>query len=174
MGCRGGTAGKPPAWDETAADKLWDDLASKDAAKAFAAIRLLRANPDKAVPLFKERTKLVSLPENLKQLLADVGSEDFASARRQQSLSRRSATRRGRTGAGVGRATVPEAKKRLGELLVRLDAATPSRLRLVRTVEVVEGINSPDATALLEAWAGGTGGVPLAAEAKAALRRLTK
>ena len=79
VGCgRGHCAPGPPAWDAAAANRVWDELASKDGAKAFAAIRLLRANPDKAVPFLKERTKLPTVPENLKQLLADLGSEDFA------------------------------------------------------------------------------------------------
>jgi RNA polymerase sigma factor (sigma-70 family) len=169
----GELAGKPAAW-EGAGDKVWDDLASKDAARAFAAIRTLRANPEKAIALLKERTTLAALPENLKQLVADLGSEDFATREKaMEALAALGEAARSALETALGAATNPEAKKRLGELLVRLDAATTARFRLVRAVEAVEGIDTPEAKSLLETWASGAGPL-LAAEAKIALLRRAK
>jgi hypothetical protein len=73
--------------------------------------------------------------------------------------------------AEAARASSPEAARRLGGLLARLDASTPARRRLVRAVEVVEGIGAREAKEVLEHWAGGNAGSTLAAEAKAALLR---
>jgi WD40 repeat protein len=168
----GALAPKPPAWEAATADRVWDELASTDGAKAFAAIRLLRANPEKAVPLLAERTKLPAAPGNVKQLLADLGSEDFATRERAtEGLAAAGEAVRPALAAEAARTASPEAKKRLGELLARLDAPTTARFRLVRAVEVVEGIDAREAKELLERWAGGAAGALIAAEAKAALLR---
>jgi hypothetical protein len=171
----GALAAKPPAWDATAADRVWNDLGSKDAVRAFATIRLLRAHPDRAVPFLAERTKLPGLPENLNQLLTDLGSEDFATREKAtDALAALGEAVRSALAAEEARATAPEAKRRLGELLGRLDAPTPARFRLVRAVEAVEGMGTREAKELLEHWAGGSAGATLAAEAKAALLRRAK
>lgn len=165
---------KPPAWDAGTADRVWADLASKDAAVAFAAVRLLRANPEKAVPLLAERTKLPAVPTNLKDLLADLGADDFATRERATAALADLGEAARPSLAEAARATDPEAKKRAGELLARLDAGTPGRVRLVRAVESVEGIDARGAWDLLDRWAGGSGGATLAAEANAALLRRTR
>jgi len=163
--------GKPLAWD---ADKAWDDLCSKDAAKAFAAMRMLRANPEQAVPLLKERAKLPAPPEAevLKKLLADLGSADFATREKATAaLGAAGESVRAAMEAEAARTQSPESARRLEGIIARLDTPTPASWRLVRAVEVVEGIGSREVKELLEHWASGRAGVPLATEAKAALRR---
>jgi hypothetical protein len=170
----GDLAGRPPAWDTAAADRVWDELGSTDAARAFAAIRLLRANPEKAVPLLQERTKPPAAPEPaaLKKLFADLDSNDFPTREKATAaLAAAGESVRAELAAEAARAPSPEAARRLGELLTRLDAPTPARWRLVRAVEAVEGIDTAEAKQLLEHWAGGTAGTALAAEAKAVLLR---
>jgi hypothetical protein len=56
----------------------------------------------------------------------------------------------------------------------RVTARTPARLRLIRAVEAVEGMRTPEAEALLKTWAGGSEGSTLAVEAAAALARLRR
>src|SRR5262249_53288019 len=70
----GEQAGRAPAWDAADAERVWDDLASADAARAFAAMRRLRANPAAAVPLLRDKTKLPRPPDaaTLKKLFADL------------------------------------------------------------------------------------------------------
>lgn len=163
--------GKPPAWD---ADKAWDNLGSKDAAKAFAAIRMLRANPDRAMSLLKEWAKLPVAPEAevLKKLLADLGSEDFTTREKATAaLGAAGESVRAAMEAEAVRTQSPEAARRLEGLLAKLDVPTPAHWRLVRAVEVIEGIGSREAKELLEHWSGGVAGAYLTAEAKAALRR---
>jgi hypothetical protein len=169
----GALASAAPAW-ETAAGTVWDELASKDAARAFAAIRLLRANPEKAVALLKERPQRSTAPGTaaLKKLFDDLGSGDFATRETAtRTLARFGDEVRAAMREEVARTASPEAKKRLDELLARLDAPTPARLRLVRAVEVIEGLDSPEAKALLDEWATGPTGTTLAAEARDAIRR---
>ena len=117
MGRGRGRGGAPPAWGEGSAARAWEDLASADAAKGFAAVRLLRANPEKALAILAERTKPPAVPANLKELVADLGSEDFATRERASAArwrhwaSRRVRRRRMRRGAD------PEAAKRASDLL---------------------------------------------------------
>jgi RNA polymerase sigma factor (sigma-70 family) len=167
----GDLGGKPPAWD---ADKVWDELGSKDGTKAFAAIRQLRAKPDKAVALLKEQTKLPAAPEPaaLQKLFADLGSEDFPTREKAtEQLAAAGESVRSALVAEQARARSPEAARRLADLVGRLDAPSPARWRLVRAVEAVEGIDAWEARELLEHWAGGSCGTVLAAEAKVTLLR---
>jgi RNA polymerase sigma factor (sigma-70 family) len=165
---------RPPAWDASATAKVWSGLGAKDAVQAFATIRLLRANPDKAVAFLKERAKLPATPDAhmLEKLLADLGSDDFAT--REKAMATLT-----ECGEAVrfwlreeAAASSPEVRKRIGELLTRLDAPTPARLRLLRAAEVLEQLGTPEAKALLEAWVDGSAGATLAGEAKIALARL--
>jgi hypothetical protein len=170
----GDLGGPPAAWDATAADAVWDELAAKDPAKAFAAARRLRANAKDAIPVLKERAKLppAASADALKKLFADLTSEDFSTREKAtETLAGFSEVVRGALEAEAARTESPEAKRRLAGLLTRLDAPLPGRVRLIRAVEVVEGIGTPEAKALLEAWAGGSAGATLAVEAKAALGR---
>jgi RNA polymerase sigma factor (sigma-70 family) len=170
----GDLAGPPPAWDPAAADRVWADLASSDAAKAFAAVRRLRGSPAVAVPFLRERTKLPAAPDPdaLKALFADLDAGDFGTRERATAaLAGYGEAVGDALRAELARSTSAEARKRLQGLLARLSAPTPERLRLARTAEAVEGMGTPDADALLAAWAGGSGGPTLAAEATAAVAR---
>jgi hypothetical protein len=64
-----------------------------------------------------------------------------------------------------------ETGRRLEQLLNAATALTPDGLRHVRACEVLEGVGTPEATALLRVWAAGPDGARLTAEAKASLAR---
>jgi hypothetical protein len=167
----GDLGGPPPAWD---ADSAWDELASKDAVRAFTTVRQLRANPEKAVAMLKERTKPPAAPEPavLKKLLADLSSEDFANREKAtEQLAVAGESVRSALVAERGRNPSPEATQRLSDLIGRLDSPGPTGWRLIRAVEVVEGLGTPEAKALLEAWANGSGLPVLNAEASVAILR---
>jgi hypothetical protein len=170
----GELAAAPPKWEAADAGRLWEELASDSAARAFAALRRLRMHPAAAVPLLRARTKLPAAPdaEALKRLFADLESADFR-------------TRENATAALIGFGEViqgalekeqactrsDEVRARVGRLLARLTARTPERIRLIRAVEAVEGMAGSEAKGLLEEWARGAAGGTLAAEAMAALAR---
>jgi RNA polymerase sigma factor (sigma-70 family) len=168
-----GTLGRPQ-WSTAAADRGWDDLAALDAAKAFAPMCLLRANPDQALPFLKERVKLGPDAQTLKGLFADLGSDDFPKREKAQAaLAGYGEVVGGALEAELKRTESPEIQARLTALLKKRkapDVMTPDRLRLVRVVEVVEVIGTAEARALLKLWA--ASGVPvLGGEAQAALVR---
>ena len=48
-----------------------------------------------------------------------------------------------------------EAQSRLKPLIEKAAAMTPEKLRAIRVCEVLEGLGTPESTALLEAWARG-------------------
>jgi RNA polymerase sigma factor (sigma-70 family) len=165
--------GPPPTWEAAGADRVWDDLGSNDAARGFTALRRLRAEPATTIAFLRERSK-AHPPEAaaLKKLLADLDASDF------QTRAKATATLAGfgeavhdALRAELTHAVSPESRKRLQGLLDRLAATTPARLRLIRAVEAVEGLATPEAKALLETWAGGNSGPTLTAEAIAALSR---
>jgi WD40 repeat protein len=75
---------KPLPKDLTLTDKeldnLWSDLASDEVGKAYAASRLLRADPARAVPFLRQQLKSkvpVPTPEKLQQLIADLDAQEF-------------------------------------------------------------------------------------------------
>jgi hypothetical protein len=170
----GDARGAAPRWQAADADRLWDDLRSTSAARAFTALRRLRAHPALAVPLLRARTKLPAAPraEALRRLFADLDAADFRTREKAMaSLADLGEVIRDALEAEGARTKSAEVRARVGRLLARLTAPTPERLRLIRAVEAVEGMAAPEAKALLQAWAGGTAGAALVAEAKAALSR---
>ena len=106
-------------------------------------------------------------------LIAALGAEEFA--------DRESATKEL---AALGRRVEPDLRKaagtsasgeirsRAGDLLARLPLLAPDELRVVRAVEVVEWVATPEAVRLLESWVAGTDVPRLATEARSARARL--
>jgi hypothetical protein len=162
-----------PAWNAVAADRLWADLA-EDPVKGFVASRMLRSEPGKAIPFLKERTKLAPAPAAnvLKPLLSNLVSEDYPTREKAtETLERYGESIRSALEDELKSTTSPEAKKRLTGLVTRLDAMSPARIRCIRAVEAVDGMNNQEARKLLETWASGSAGQALAEEAKHSLAR---
>lgn len=169
----GKLAGPVPGWNAGAADRVWADLAAGPV-KGFAAIRMLRSEPEKAIPFLKERTKLTPAPaaEVHKRLMADLHSKSFSTREKAtEALGGYGESIRSALEAELKSTTSADARTRLTDLVARLDVMSPARIRLVRAVEAVDGMSGPGATALLETWASGSAGTALAAEARTALAR---
>jgi hypothetical protein len=157
--------------------RLWADLAGKDARKAFAARWTLAAAPEQALPLLGERLKPVRAanPQRLRQLLADLDSEQFAVRQKaQEELEKlgdlaEPALRR----TLEGKPTL-EVRRRVQVLLERLRGSVtqPELLQALRAVAVLEDIGTSAARRLLQELAKGTPEARLTREAKGALRRL--
>jgi RNA polymerase sigma factor (sigma-70 family) len=157
-------------------DALWADLAGKDAAKAFAAIRKLGTSPQQAVNLIKERVHPVSSPDGARvaQLLGDLESDRFEVRRKAESELER-----------LGQVVEPELRKvladepsvdlrqRVDRLLQKLTGqAAASLVRDLRAVELLELVGGSEARQVLQTLAGGAAGARLTREAKAAAERL--
>ena len=76
--------------------------------------------------------------------------------------------------AALRTAESPEATTRLSAILKRAKRILPEEIRIRRTVEAVEWMNTPEAVRLLALWAGGVAGARLTEESKSALSRLTR
>jgi hypothetical protein len=160
-------------------DALWTDLAGKDAARAFDAIRKLSASPDQAVTLLTGRVRPATAadPKRLARLLGDLDSDRFEVRRQAQSEL-----------AGLGELAEPalrkalagdpslEVRQRVEQLLNNLSGQIPQAGQLgeMRAVELLELMGSSQARRLLQALAEGAPEARLTREARSAIRRLTR
>jgi WD40 repeat protein len=170
------TRPQPKAPLRTEPGRLWDELASEDAARAYQAINELTAAKDAAVALLAERLQPAAAPNPaaVKKLLTDLGSDRFA--------QREKATRElQQLGSAVESALRDrltkdpsmEERRRLDDLLKKIRTRTlpQEALRGVRAVQVFERVGSDEARRQLDRLAGGVSS-PLTQAARAALDRL--
>jgi hypothetical protein len=160
------------------AEAMWNDLAGTDAARAYAAVRRLAASPE-VETFLRERVKPTPAanPKHLAKLIADLDSATLATregaAKELEKLGDRA---EGALRKALADGVPLEPRRRIEALLKRLanEAREPSaeRLRLVRTLEVLEQAGTEGARRLLRALAKGAPGAWLTEEAKAALGRL--
>jgi RNA polymerase sigma factor (sigma-70 family) len=160
-------------------DALWTDLAGKDAAQAFDAIRKLSASPDQTVALLRDRVRPATPadPKRLARLLGDLDSDVFEVRRQAQSELEglgelaETALRKALTGDPS-----LEVRQRVERLLDNLSGQAPpaERLRELRAVELLELISSSEARQLLQTLAEGAPEARLTREARSAVRRLPR
>jgi WD40 repeat protein len=179
------TAGDEPFQGAIAAaecDKLWTDLASDKAPPAYAAMWKLRAAPQAALAFFKDRLKPTD-PGKLKpvaQLIKELDDQTFEVRRAAQDaledygeLAEKELLR-----TLDGKPPL-EVVRRIQELLFTLEQkratglAPPEELRVIRSIQALEWIATPEARAFLEMLAAGSPIVRQTQEAKAAVARLT-
>jgi RNA polymerase sigma factor (sigma-70 family) len=155
----------------------WTDLAGRDAARAFAAIRKLCACPNQAVTFIKHCVRPVAAPDpqRLTKLLADLASDRFESRR----LAEAELLRLGDQVEPALRQALADdppldLRQRLERLLKQSGNGPPAEiLRDLRAVEVLELIGGPDARRVLQGLASGMPGARLTRQARAASKRLT-
>jgi RNA polymerase sigma factor (sigma-70 family) len=154
---------------------LWSLLADADAAKAYQAILTLESVPDQAVPLLAERLHLQADDKRISRLLALLDSDDFTERERATKELRELgwAAEPALHRALEGKPSL-EVRQRLTELLdgIRKQPLPPQMLRMLRGMEVLEHIGTPQARKVIAPLAEGTPHSRLTREAKAALQRL--
>lgn len=152
-------------------------LGLSDPTRAQRGMEYLYRNPADTVKLLAGRIRVPAAapPGRIAGLVADLGSPDFQ--------TRRAAVTELAAIGGEAIAAVrqqieksmdPEVRKLAAEVLVKIDGP-PTRsddLRILRAVEVLEGLATADARALLGRWATGPPGNRLTVEAAAAVKRL--
>jgi hypothetical protein len=157
---------------------LWTDLASSDAGKAFQAILKLSASPHDTVAYLEQRLRPVPAPDPkvVAQLFNDLDHPKFQ-VRDKATLDIDK----------LGDLAKPELQKRLAgkpslemrqrmeKMLAKLNGpiTAPETLQLLRAVEVLERIATPEALATLRILAKGADGHRLTEEARDAISRLT-
>ena len=155
-------AGAFPELTAEGREAAWATLASSDAAKAFDAIVALAASRE-AVPFLSERLKPATAvdAERVNRLITEIRRQQVRFCARKQPTRLR----------GLGRQAVPALKKALAaqpvlesrrRIEALLDLASDANLsaddlRLVRAVEVLERIATPEARKALERLAGAHG-----------------
>jgi RNA polymerase sigma factor (sigma-70 family) len=162
-------------------DDLWADLASDEAGKAFAAARLLRADPARSVPFLQQHLKPkveLPAPDKLKQLIADLDADEFKKrAAANQELEKLGVLAEPALRAALAKGPPLETKQRVERLLKLLEGdgkpLSAVQHREVRAVRVLEHTEAPEARQLLELLVKASPGWWVRQEAQAALKRLT-
>jgi WD40 repeat protein len=154
----------------------WQALADGDATKAFAAMGAWAAVPKEAVDWIKDRVKPAPPLDRQRALSLMKQLDDDQFEVREQ--AKRDLLKLGEPllpvldQALVGNLS-PESERRLKELHGKLTemGLQSDRLRVVRAVEVLERIGTPQARQVLQALAGGAPGALATTSAEAALKR---
>lgn len=168
--------GRPDAVAVTAA---WGDLAGADAKAVYRAIGLLVEAPAQAVPFLRQRLKpaaVVVQPKQVQNWIEELDSDEFAT---RAAASEKLENAGGPAEQGIRQALSAgpslEARRRLEGILKKLRGVpAPETLRVLRAVQALELIGSPEAQAALETLAGGAAGAWETRHAQAALARLKK
>jgi hypothetical protein len=158
--------------------RLWDDLGSRDTARAYRAVWALAGSPRLAVRYVGERVRRVPMPDArlVARRLVELDSDDFATRERATAEMARwgevvaddlKRALRGKPSA--------EVKRRVERLLSGLEPWRPlpaEQVRALRALEVLEHAGTARAEQVLRALARGAAAARLTREARAALDRL--
>jgi WD40 repeat protein len=163
---------------ESAAAKLWVELATVDPARGRQAVESLAGDPKAALAMFRQRLTPTLTPEakKLAALIDGLDSDEFEV--RQQStlaLERLGPLAGPAMQQALSRYPGLEARRRMEALVDKLErsAFPPEALRMVRAIQVLENIGTREARDFLVSLTKGDAGALLTDEAQAALRRLT-
>jgi RNA polymerase sigma factor (sigma-70 family) len=151
---------------------LWAHLAGADAGLAFRAVETLAGNPQRGVPIVRERLHAVKdLAERIDALVARLDDDEFET---REQASRELEAIGPDTASALLKAArehpSPEVRNRAGRILLR--AGEGLSLAHARAVEVLERAATPEAREVLSALAGREMDSPLKRDAAAALTRL--
>jgi WD40 repeat protein len=158
-------------------DRLWADLAGKDAARAYRAVAALADHPGQAGPFLRDAVKGTAAAggKRLSRLIAELDAEDFAV---RENASKELAALGDAAGPALKEALrnkpSPESAQRLRELLKKINpqVTPPETVRVLRAVEAMERVGTPPAREALRALAEGSADPDVVREARASLRRL--
>lgn len=170
----GGGAPDAPA---PPSERLWDDLAERNGARARRAVWALARAPGGAAFLARKLRPVASADAaRVAALIGDLDSDSFETrTHASDELARIGEPAAPALREAAEKGDSPEVQRRAHDLLDRLDADRgPQRWREIRAVEALEHTASPDAPALLKSLATGAPDAPLTKEARAALDRLAR
>jgi len=159
-------------------DALWNDLAGRDAALASRAIWTLAGVRRQSVSFLEERLQPIRVPESdrIKRLIADLDDARFPiRSRAIEDLAELAEF----AGPALRKALTDnpglEKRRRLELLIANLEnyVLPPGQLRMLRAIEALEQIGTPESLRLLKTLAGGAAS-PVTQEAEESLRQLAK
>jgi WD40 repeat protein len=159
-------------------EPLWDELASADAPKAYRAMIALCSAPAEAVSFLSRHLQPATSidPRQVSKLIADLDSDRFAErSNASAELERLGDIATGPLNKKLAESSSPESRERIKLILKNsYPVRSPSILREIRAVEVLEKIGTQPAQQLLQALAAGAASARLTKEASSALGRLTR
>jgi hypothetical protein len=176
--------GEPAPAVEQKPDALWKVLAKTDARQAFSAVRALADTPRTAVPLLREKLKMVAAlegfdddPQSIARLIDQLDDKDFklreGATRDLKKLGKRAEPAlRKALDAKPGVEVQQRIEKLLGELTQ--PNLSVERLQAGRALETLELIGGAEARRTLQALAADARNPWLRTEIKGALARLGK
>src|SRR5262249_31410104 len=158
-----------------ALDALWEDLGGRDSLALDAAVRILAALPDQAVPLLRERLKPVPRvdSERVVQLVAGLNNPDFNARKRAAAELRQL----GDLALPALRQSLEKGFSEIGRrILQRMESEfpTPEQMRGVLALQILERIRNADSRQLLEQLGQGAPEALLTREARDLLSRWPK
>lgn len=159
--------------------ELWSELASEDAAKAYAALRALACAPEQSLPLLRqhvaESARSKADPARIARLLVELDSAEYeVREKASRSLQELGIVAEAAMRRVLREQPSLEVRRRLEPILDKLEsvARPPDQLRISRAVEVMELIGSAEARQILREWSQSPPDSWLTQEAKLALARL--
>jgi WD40 repeat protein len=159
--------------------ELWADMAAEDASKAHEAIWIMVAGANQAVPFLKEHLRPAEPidPHRLARWIADLDDRNFE-VREKANLELKKQVELAEPALRKALTNSPtaEVRRRIESLLEKLERGilTSQVLQVIRAIEVLEHIGTPEAIQALQILAGGTPKARLTQESKASVERLTK
>ncbi len=170
-----------PTVEKLTNDKLesyWTDLGEMDAARAYQSICALTRASSQSVTFLKARLSRVKVEASrVEQLITSLDSEKYA----EREQASRELGELGRLAEAAMRQALlrqpsPEGRRRLEQLLNQPGGhnVASKTLRMLRSIEVLEAIESTAAREILKELAAGDEASEVTQEAKAALTRLAK
>ncbi len=160
-------------------EKLWNELAGEDAAKAYRAVLDLAAAPEQSVPLLRQRLAAAAAikvdSERIARLLTQLDSAEFELREKaSQSLQELGILAEPALRRALRDKPSLEVRRRLEQILDKLEsgARPPDQLQILRAFEVLELIGSSEAEQVLRERSQGSPDSWLTHEAKASLARL--
>jgi hypothetical protein len=174
---RAAAARRVPRPEELA--RHWAALAAEDPRVAYAAVGALAAAPAESLPFLRRQMRPVDgvKPERLRQLLADLDSEQFAVRRTAlEELEKLDTLVESALEEVLRQKPLLERRRRAEQLLERMRGIvrTPEARRIVRAVAVLERVGTPEARQFLKALSAGAAEARLTREAARALERLER
>jgi hypothetical protein len=158
-------------------ERAWESLAKGNAAAAYDAMIAFASNPDRGVEILSKKLNPAARlnPVVLNQIVSDLGSDKFATRDR----AANELERLGRNAAPFMRSMLEkveslETKRRLGNFLERheIKAFSADELRWLRSLEILEQVNTRPARLLIEELATGEPAAELTIRAIEAKNRL--
>jgi hypothetical protein len=168
-----------PALSERQLHSLWDALTSPDAGQAGRAIWSLAADPHRAAPflLSKLRGLLATEPQRIPKLVSALDSANYkARVAAEKQLIGHAKLAVPSLNEALDRSASLEVRRRIELILAKREAPfqVPDVLRMLRALEVLEHIGSPEARRALDEVARQETEPYFRAEARAAAERLAK